>query len=184
MLGLGVQVDIPKALSHFEVTLPKNDSRSINAIGYIYFKAPDIFEKDPALTNPYGSIRKDLKKAKQYFERASIKGNVNALYNMGCFYLTSSSSKALKSSNSTFSFTQAYDYFRQAAEKGHTFSAYNLAIMHFLGIGTFESCHIAQTFLKHVADVGQNTQELKTAYSLVLDNRPREAAMLYMELAE
>jgi hypothetical protein len=35
-----------------------------------------------------------------------------------------------------------------------------------------------------VADVGQNTQELKTAYSLVLDNRPREAAMIYLELAE
>lgn len=89
MLGLGVQIDIPTALSHFETTIPKNDTRSINAIGYIYFKAPDIFEKDRALTNPYGSIRRDLKKAKQYFEKAAIKGNVNALYNMGCFHLTS-----------------------------------------------------------------------------------------------
>jgi len=42
--------------------------------------------------------------------------------------------------NVTFSFSDAYDYFKQAAEKGHTFSAYNVAIMHFLGIGTFESC--------------------------------------------
>lgn len=39
-----------------------------------------------------------------------------------------------------FSFSEAYDYFRKAAEKGHTFSAYNIAIMHLLGIGTFESC--------------------------------------------
>jgi hypothetical protein len=35
-----------------------------------------------------------------------------------------------------------------------------------------------------VADVGKKTQELKTAYNLVLENRPREAAMIYMELAE
>jgi len=41
-----------------------------------------------------------------------------------------------------------------AAEKGHTFSAYNVAVMHLLGIGTFESCQIAQLFLKHVAEVG------------------------------
>lgn len=47
LLGLGVEVDIPKALVHFEIA--KNDTRAINAIGYIYFKAPDVFEKDPAL---------------------------------------------------------------------------------------------------------------------------------------
>lgn len=35
-----------------------------------------------------------------------------------------------------------------------------------------------------MADVGENTQELKTAYSLVLDERPTEAAMIYLELAE
>lgn len=90
---------------------------------------------------------KNTKKAKSYFEKSAAKGNVNALYNLGCFYLSGES-------NMTFSFTDAYDYFRQAAEKGHTLSAYNIAIMHFLGVGTFESCHIAQTFLKHVADVG------------------------------
>ena len=181
LLGLGVNVDIPTALTHFEVA--NNDTRAINAIGYIYFKAPDYFERDPAVTNRYGSIRRDFKKARQYFEKAAIRGNVNALYNMGCFHLASSKTNiAIK--NVTFSFSDAYDYFKQAAEKGHTFSAYNIAIMHFLGIGTFESCQIAQTFLKHVADVGQNTQELKTAYSLVLDGRPREAALIYMELAE
>lgn len=52
------------------------------------------------------------------------------------------------------SFSKAYDYFRKGAERGHTFSAYNVAVMHFLGLGTFESCQIAQMFLKHVADVG------------------------------
>ena len=154
LLGLGVPVNAQKALGHFEIA--KNDSRAINAIGYIYFKAPDIFEQDPALTNRFGSIRRDLKKARDYFQKAADKGNVNAMYNMGCFHLSSSAgSSQLK--NISFSFSEAYFFFKQAAERGHTFSAYNLAIMHFLGIGTFESCQIAQTFLKHVADVGRNT---------------------------
>jgi TPR repeat protein len=64
------------------------------------------------------------------------------MYNMGCFHLSSSAgSSSIK--NITFSFSEAYQFFKQAAERGHTFSAYNLAIMHFLGIGTFESCQIA-----------------------------------------
>jgi TPR repeat protein len=66
----------------------KNDSRSLNSLGYIYFKAPDVFEQDPVLKNTYGSIRRDILKAKRYFENAGEKGNVNALYNLGCFYLT------------------------------------------------------------------------------------------------
>ena len=140
LLGLGTTINVPKALQHFEVA--KNDSRAVNSIGYIYFKAPDIFETDPALTNKYGAIRRDLKKARDYFEKSATKGNVNAMYNMGCFHLTNQSSKgSLK--NVTFSFSDAYTYFKMAAEKGHTFSAYNIAIMHFLGIGTFESCHVA-----------------------------------------
>ena len=85
LLGLGVQKDMEKAVKYFETN--KNDSRSINALGFIYFKAPDVFEQDPVLKNTYGSIRRDIKRAKRYFEQAAEKGNVNALYNMGCYYL-------------------------------------------------------------------------------------------------
>ncbi len=107
-MGLGVEVNIPQALKHFEV--PKNDSRAMNAIGYIYFKAPDYLELDPAQTTKFGSIRKDLKKAREYFEKAYQRGNVNAMYNMGCFHLQTQKSTTLK--NVSFSFTDAYDYFK------------------------------------------------------------------------
>jgi len=60
-------------------------------------------------------------------------GNLNSFYNLGCLHLKRDNPEVM-------SFSQAYDYFRKAAEHGHTFSAYNLAVMHFLGIGTFESC--------------------------------------------
>ena len=131
LLGLGQEVNIPKALKYFEKAT--NDSRAINAIGYIYFKAPDYFEKDPVARNIYGGIYRNLNKAKQYFLKASKMGNLNGYYNMGCYFLSGYY-------NVTFSFGEAYDYFKVAAEKGHTFSVYNVAIMHFLGIGTYESC--------------------------------------------
>jgi len=60
-------------------------------------------------------------------------GNLNAMYNLGSMHLSNAK-------NTTFSFSEAYSFFKQAAEKGHTLSAYNMAIMHFLGLGTFESC--------------------------------------------
>jgi TPR repeat protein len=55
------------------------------------------------------------------------------MYNMGCMFLTGGK-------NFTYSFSEAYDYFKMGAERGHTFSAYNVAIMHMIGLGTFESC--------------------------------------------
>ena len=87
LMGLGVNQNFPKALAHFEIT--KNDSRAINAIGYIYFKAPDYFEQDPAILSRFGNIKKDLKKARDNFQKAAGLGNLNALYNMGCFHLSS-----------------------------------------------------------------------------------------------
>mmetsp|Transcript_4760 Transcript_4760/g.4417 ORF Transcript_4760/g.4417 Transcript_4760/m.4417 type:complete len:136 (-) Transcript_4760:400-807(-) len=56
--------------------------------------------------------------------------------------------------------------------------------MHFQGLGTFSSCEIASTLLKHVADVGEHTLDLKNAYSLVEAGDVEKATMLYMNLAE
>ena len=38
-------------------------------------------------------------------------------------------------------------HFKTAAEKGHTLAAYNLGIMHFTGLGTYQSCSLATTFI-------------------------------------
>ena len=44
--------------------MAKNDSASLNALGYIHFTAPDLFQSDPVEKRKYGSIYKDVKKAK------------------------------------------------------------------------------------------------------------------------
>lgn len=83
-----------------------------------------------------------------------------------------------------FSFSKAYDHFKAAAEKGHTLAAYNLGIMHFTGLGTYQSCSLATTFIQHVANVGYQTQQLKLAYKLVQQEHYLKATLIYMELAE
>lgn len=35
------------------------DPRALNAIGYIYFNAPGVFEKDPAINNAFGLIKQN-----------------------------------------------------------------------------------------------------------------------------
>lgn len=71
------------------------------------------------------------------------------------------------SDKENFSFATAYDNFKKSSLSGNTIAAYNIAVMHYLGIGTFKSCQVAQAFMKHVAVIGENFQKLKNAYQLV-----------------
>jgi TPR repeat protein len=68
--------------------------------------------------------------------------------------LTFNLPKSESESKLEFSFATAYKYFMEAAEKGHTLAAYNLAVMHHIGLGTYQSCSLAMTFIQHVALVG------------------------------
>jgi TPR repeat protein len=53
--GLGGRIDIERALEFFKRA--QNDSKAINAIGYIYYTAPDFLEIDPVILSKYGKIR-------------------------------------------------------------------------------------------------------------------------------
>ncbi len=63
--GLGVKSNMTRAISHFERGV--NDSRALNALGYIYFEAPDFLETDPVLLTKFGRVRRNHKKAKELF---------------------------------------------------------------------------------------------------------------------
>jgi TPR repeat protein len=70
LLGLGVEVNVEKALNYFMYS--QKDDRSLNALGYIYYKAPDYLDMTkPEERIKYGSIGRNIKKAKIYFEKAS-----------------------------------------------------------------------------------------------------------------
>lgn len=174
LLGLGVAADVETAMAYFEKA--GNDANAYNAIGVIYQQAPDVFEQDPAKLYSWGQLRQDKNKARAYLEKSAEAGHLNARYNLGVLSLDEKSDK--------FSYGQAYDHFKLSAVKGHTLSAYNLAVMNFLGVGTFKSCTVSKTFFKHVNAVGEQTQTFKKAFHLVQRGYHTQAAFLYMELAE
>lgn len=64
------------------------DPRALNAVGYIYFHAPEVFEKDTNKLRLFGTIRKDLKEAFKKFKAAAHYGSSNAKFNLGSMYLT------------------------------------------------------------------------------------------------
>ena len=102
------------------------------------------------------------------FYRAANAGSTNAKYNLGALFLSGDSISHREPENKVeFSFGKAYDWFSKAAEKGHTLAAYNVGLMHYLGLGTYQSCSLGNTFITHVAYVGQHVQLLKQAYNLV-----------------
>ena len=94
-----------------------DDARAYNALGVIYYVAPDPFETDPAKTAIFKSIRRDKKKSKKYLELAAEKDNVLAHYNLGAIHLD-------ETDKENFSFSKAYDKFKTAASLGHTLAAY------------------------------------------------------------
>lgn len=163
------------------------NAKALNAKGYILFNAPEAMEQDPAKLQLFGSIRRDLKAAFADFKASANKGYVNAKFNLGALYLSGLEFNLPKSESDKklqFSFSKAYQYFMEAAEKGHTMGAYNIAIMHHVGLGTYQSCAVAKTFIEHVAKVGPHAQRLREAFKLASGGRSLKATLMYMELAE
>lgn len=108
---------------------------------------------------------------------AAEKNNVQAHFNLGAIHLD-------ETSKDTFSFSKAYDEFKTAASMGHTLAAYNIGVMHEVGLGTFRSCNVANAFLKHVVTMGEDSAGMQRAYRLVEAGHYTEALWQYMELAE
>ena len=78
----------------------EKNPRALNAIGYIYYHAPDVFDSDQAKLNIFGSIRKDLQKAYISFKKAAHNGSIDAKYNLGSLYLQGETIKLPKSESS------------------------------------------------------------------------------------
>ena len=76
MLGLvpGLEADPDMAVKHY--TRAGDDPRAYNALGVIYYIAPDVFESDPAKLSGFKSIRRDRVKSLQLLKLASEKNNV------------------------------------------------------------------------------------------------------------
>lgn len=131
--------EMQTALNYFN-NAPKSP-RAVNAKAVIYWQAPDVFETDPLKLKGSQGVRRDTKLAMKLFKEAADLGSNLSHFNLGVIYLDANNKE-------TFSFGQAYDHFKKASLSGNTVAAYNIAVMHYLGIGTFKSCQVAQAFMK------------------------------------
>ena len=55
LLGLGVDVNAELAFKYFKII--EEDGNALNALGYIYYMAPDYLSQDTVLKKQFGSIR-------------------------------------------------------------------------------------------------------------------------------
>lgn len=101
-------------MAYFERPEVSADPRCLNARAYIYAVAPEKLEMDPAKLNLFGPIRQDLSSALHLFKKSAGLGSINAKYNLGSLYL---SGKKLASLDDPieFSYSKAYEYFKEAA---------------------------------------------------------------------
>jgi hypothetical protein len=54
LLGLGRKQNIEEALYYFERPGMEKNPRALNAIGFIYYHAPEVFDNDQAKLNMFG----------------------------------------------------------------------------------------------------------------------------------
>jgi len=85
-------------------------------------------------------------------KEAASGGVPNALYNVGCMYL----SGEFVAQN----YSKAFLLFQQAALKGHAMAIVNLAVMHLKGYGVAKNESIAREWLKKVAPFDLHAREL------------------------
>ena len=97
------------ALEH--LTKAGDDPRAMNALGVLYYRAPDIFEDDPVKLRGFKSVRRDRTKAIDLLKQAEEKGSVQAAFNLGAVFLDETSPE-------TFSFSKAWEKFTTAASNG------------------------------------------------------------------
>ena len=67
-------VDIDAAVAH--LVRSGEDSRAMNALGVIYYRAPDIFEDDPVKLVGFKTTRRNKSKAIELFRKAEEKGSM------------------------------------------------------------------------------------------------------------
>lgn len=111
MIGLvpSKEPDFDQAVEHLERA--GEDGRAQNALGVLYYMAPDVLETDPVRLKGFKKVRKNVDKGLKYLEKAESNGSSNAAYNLGAIHMDQSNSDL-------FSFGKAYEKFKTAATLG------------------------------------------------------------------
>lgn len=81
-------------------------------------------------------------------------------------------------------YSKALLYYTFAAHQGHFVALFNLAHMHFKGLGTNPNCPMAAQLYKKVAEKGTGSKMFEEAYGLFHEGKEEAALLRYEKLAE
>ena len=110
--GIGVDKDYKEAIKWLEKanSFFQNSSDIEYELGLIYIEGGN-------------GIEQDYEKAKDFFEKASKQGKIDAFYQLGCIYRENKQ------------YEKAVKYFEEATGKKHLESQYELGLLYYYGLG-------------------------------------------------
>jgi SEL1 protein len=187
--GMGVEQDLQLALRYFTVGELEGDPQSLTGLGYMHARGL-LFEPDSTL-------------AVRYFEKAiRAGGHPEAYFNLGRMYMGETDlapspppSPASRSSVSYSSRSEgtdgverdtakALDHFLRASRHGHLESTYRLGLMLSDGVATTRNCKSALIQMRSVAERGEWSADISSAYESYRAGDYDKALMLYIRAAE
>ncbi|KAI9599526.1 hypothetical protein BDF19DRAFT_381633 [Syncephalis fuscata] len=157
--GEGVKANTATAIRWFKHAIEYNDPVAYNALGVMYRDG--------------NGVRKDLKLAIEYFQKAASKEYDEAQVNMGKIMYASKS------------YADARYFFMAAAGNGNILAQYYLADMHWEGQGTSYSCPLAVAYYKTVAEKGDwQYSPIPAGYQAYKRGDYETALLVYLQAAE
>jgi len=120
-------------------------------------------------------VRRDLKRAFDFFRMAAERGSADAQYNIGAMHVDGLHLKK--------AYEKALHYLTLSAHQGHTLALHTLAKMHVHGLGTPRSCLLGAQFLKAVAERGEWGMQLEEAHAMLQAGMRSAALQVYAMLA-
>src|SRR3989338_8989298 len=108
-----------------------------------------------AFLDGIGGVPQDFETAKYWFERAAEKGNVSAIYNLGCLYYGGDGVAR--------DLVKAAEFFRVAVAKGNLDAQFNLAYMYEYGEGVEQDKEMAMRMHEYAATHGNMRSQFEMA---------------------
>ena len=117
--GVGVEVDVTKAIDHLLIASACGLPGAFNTFGYI-------------LNQGVGDVPRNQTKATSYMNKAAELGSIEAIANLGELHLSGDGVEK--------DVEKATEYFRMAAKGGHIGSAFNLGMLMYNDIESNYEC--------------------------------------------
>eukprot|EP00742_Colponemidia_sp_Colp-10_P021679 GILJ01025470.1.p1 GENE.GILJ01025470.1~~GILJ01025470.1.p1 ORF type:complete len:456 (-),score=36.59 GILJ01025470.1:22-1341(-) len=138
------EVDVAKAVLHFEDALAKNHPAAYGALGQLYMQGVDDIS---------AQLAADPEKAFRLFEQGQALGDPASLNGLGYFYARSASLLSAVSEQDK-RFEKAGEYYTKSAELGNADATYNLAVLKLHGKGMPKEPEKAKTLLQIASGKG------------------------------